>query len=474
MSFNQFLSIIRARWPILLGLMGLTVGTTILLSLLLPKQYKAQAEVIIDVKSPDPIAGVVLQGVMLPSYMATQVNIIESERVARRVIRTLQLNNSPVMREQWIEDTDSVGDFDAWLSEKLQKQLDIKPGRESNVISVSYTGTDPRFAAAIANAFVQAYIETTIELRVEPARQFNALFDAQLKTLRDQVEAAQSKLSKYQQSTGLLATDERMDIENARLAELSSQLVSIQALRADASSRVTTSSANSSEVLGNPVVSALKADMSRQEARLKELSESYGAAHPQVQQLQANINELRQRIDAETKRVAASLTITNSASGMREAQIAKALEEQRARVLKLKQERDEAMVLQRDVENAQRAHDAMQARFYQSTLESQSNSANVSVLKAATPPPDHSSPKLFLNTALAIVLGGMFSLGLALAIELSDRRLRVAEDLTGTLKLPILGTMPDIAMKRSQVVDVGRPLLPQKKNLKLMGPKASN
>lgn len=474
MTINQISAIARARWVLMTSVLAITVGATLLVSLLLPKQYTADAEVFVDVKSPDPIAGVVLQGVMLPSYMATQAKVLESERVARRVIRTLQLNTNPFMREQWAEDTGSNGDFEAWLADRLKRNLEVKPGRESNVISVSYTAADPRFAAAIANAYVQAYVDTTIDLRVEPAKQFNALFDSQLKMLREQVEAAQERLSKYQQSTGLLATDERLDIESARLAELSSQLVAIQAVKADTSSRVTTSSVNSTEVLASPVVSALRADMSRQEAKLKELLELFGPAHPQVQQAQASINELRQRIDAETRRVTASLTVSNSANAVRESQIAKSLNEQRARVLKLKQERDQAMVLQRDVENAQRAYDAMHARFYQSSLESQSNAANVSVLKAASAPHKPSSPKLILNTALAFVLGGLFSVGVAMALELSDRKLRVEEDLTDALQLPLLGTMPDMGAMRTPVVNVARPLLAAGKTFRLTAPKKSD
>jgi hypothetical protein len=44
---------------------------------------------------------------------------------------------------------------------------------------IAYTSEDPNFAAAAANAFAQSYIETSIELKTDPARQFARWFDEQ-------------------------------------------------------------------------------------------------------------------------------------------------------------------------------------------------------------------------------------------------------------------------------------------------------
>jgi polysaccharide biosynthesis transport protein len=460
MTINQFIAILKARWTLILALIAVTVGSTIGISLILPSKYVGKATVVVDVKSPDPIAGVVLQGVMLPSYMATQVNVIQSERVARKVIQNLRLDADQGMRQQWQEDSNGVGDMASWLAKRLLKNLEVKPDRESNAIDISYVGLDPNFAAAMANAFVRAYIDTTIELRVEPARQYNAMFVEQAKVLREQLEAAQTKLSTFQRERGLLTTptDSRLDIESARLSELSSQLVGLQALSADSSSRKEQSTANSTEVLNNAVVSSLKADLSRQEARFKELSATFGPEHPQLRQLEANIAELKVRIDAEISRVNSSLGVNNNINSARVAAVRAALEAQREKVLALKEEREQSAVLFRDVDNAQRAYDAIQARYYQTSMESQSNAGNVSILQNATPDPDAASPKLVLNTALALVLGSLLACGVAMAVELGDRKLRDRQDFAQVLNVPLLGSMPKIKKTRPVVANVARPL----------------
>lgn len=472
MSFHQFISILKARRLVWGGILLLTVATTVVVSLLLPNQYTASSAVVVDVKSPDPIAGIVLQGMMTPSYMATQVDIIQSDRVAQRVLKMLRLDQSPQMREQWQEDTDGAGSFDAWLAERLQKKLEVKPQRESNVINVAYTAVDPQFAAVVANAFVKAYIDTSLELRVEPAKQFATMFEEQLKQARNSLEAAQSKLSEYQRQKGIVATDERMDVENARLLELSSQLVALQSQSADSRSRKQQAGANSPEVLSNMVVASLKADLSRQEAKLKELSATLGSAHPQVRELQANIAELRSKMEGEINRVTGSVTINNTVNQSREAQIRAALDAQRDKILKMKVQRDEASVLLKDVESAQKSYDAVQARLTQSSLESQSNQTNVSLLKVASPPPEPSSPRIILNTILSLFLGALLASGIVMGIELNDRRLRSVEDVSAALGQLVLGVVPKVSFNSSMPDSPGARRLTSQVTPTLAGPTA--
>lgn len=445
MTFGQFLSILRARWWVVVLVLALTVGTTVAVSLLLPKQYTATASVVVDLK-PDPVSAAIYGSIQSPAVMATQVDIIASERVALRVVRNLKLNESPQVRDQWLADTGGVGSIDQWLVLLFQKNLDIQPSRESSVISLSYKAPDPRFAAGLANAFVQAYIETALELRVNPARRYSTFFDEQVKTLRDSYEQAQGKLSEFQKSNGIIASDERLDVENARLNELSSQLVALQAVAAESRSRQAQAESSAGdrmqEVLNNPLISGLKADISRGDARLQELNARLGDNHPQVVETKANLSSLRARLESETRRVTGGVSVTSTINTQREAQVKSALEAQRGKVLRLKAVRDEGLVLMRDVESAQRAFEAVHTRLNQTNLEGQNTQSNVNVLTQASAPVEPSSPKVLLNTALALFLGTLLAAGTALVLEMMDRRVRSAQDIVTSLALPVIGVMP--------------------------------
>ena len=451
MTFSQFIAILRARkWAAFL-VFALVVATAVGVSLLLPKKYTGTASIVIDAK-PDPVSVMAYPQMALPSFMATQVDILQSDRVTLKVIRDLKLAESPQIREQWLTDGEGKGTIEQWLIELLQKQLDVKPSRESNVIQVSYKAPDPKFAAGLANAFAQAYIATTLQLRVDPAKQFTNFFDTQTKEAREALERAQSKVSAFQRANGIIATDERLDVENARLNELSSQLVQLQAISAESTSRQVQAQGASGDriqdVLNNPLIAGLKADLSRSEARLQELSSRLGDNHPQVVELKASIAELRRRVEAETGRVTGGVSVSNTINTARVGQVRAALEEQRAKVLRMKAVRDEGQVLIREVENAQRTFETLVARFNQTSLESQTTQSFASILSVALPPVEPSSPKLLLNSALAVFVGLLLAVGVALLLELTDRRVRAPEDVVTALGLPVLGLLPKPSSKR--------------------------
>ena len=320
------------------------------------------------------------------------------------------------------------------------------------MISVSYRAPDPGFAAGVANAFVQAYLETSLALRVDPAKQYSAFFDSRAKEARETLEKSQSRLSAFQKANGIVATDERFDVETARLTELSSQAVQLQALTSESGSRQTQARGAAAdkmqEVLNNPLIAALKADVSRAEGRLQELNARLGSEHPQVVEAKANITSLRSRIDSETQRVVGGVGVSDSITRQRGSDIRAALAAQRAQVLRMKAVRDEGSVLVRDVESAQRAFDSVVARFNQSTLESQTTQSNVALLTAAEPPLEPSSPKVVLNAAVAVLLGALLGVGGVLLFELSNRRVRSAQDVSLTLALPLLGQLVPTAQRR--------------------------
>lgn len=445
MTFGQFLSILRARWKVALLTFAVIVVATIGASVVWPKKYTAVASVVVDAK-PDPVSAMMYPGMASPAFMATQVDILQSDRVARRVVRNLKLDQNPQIRAQWQEATGGEGAIEPWLADVFQRSMDVKPSRESNVITVSYKAPDPRFAAALANAFVQAYIDTSLEMRVDPARQYSNFFDVRAKAAREALETAQGKLSAFQREKGIIATDERLDVENARLNELSSQLVALQAVATESTSRQAQAQAQGDkiqDVLSNPLISGLKADLTRNEARLQELNARYGDKHPQVVEAKASIAELRTRIDAEIKRVTGGVGVTNTINRQREAQVRRELDEQRAKVLRMKAVRDEGQVLVREVENAQRTYDSVLARLNQTSLESQTTQSNVYALTQATPPVEPSSPRLMLNALLAVFVGTMVAVAVAIGLEFRDRRVRDSRDILAALGLPVIGVLPD-------------------------------
>jgi len=451
MSPAHLLVVLKSRWVLVLCVWLAGLALVGLVTSLQPKAYAASAVLLVDVKGADPLgSSSSAQPSQADAYMAAQTDILLSERVARHVIAALRLADASdsAARRRWQAEAGGQGDYIAWLADDLRKNLDVRPTKESGVIKISYTAPDRDEAARMANAYVQAYMDTALQLRVEPARQHSAFFDERSRQLRDRLEAAQARLSDYQRRSGLVAVvpEERLDIESARLNELSTQLTQLQALGNESGSRQVQARANgatSPEVLTNATIAGLNAELARQQARLSEMVTRLGDEHPSLVELRANVAQLRHQIAAETQRVTASLGVNDAVNQSRIAQTRSALDAQRAKVLQLKAQRDEAAVLQREVQQAQAAYDSLGTRVTQALLESQSNLSNISVLKSATPPAKLSSRQYALNLGVAGLLGLVFAVAVAIWREQHDRRLRSEQDVTDVLKLPLLVEMPD-------------------------------
>lgn len=444
MNLELFFAALRAR----LGAFCLVAGATVLaaaaVSLALPKSYEARALLLVDpTRDEQSLSNALVPPRERVGYLQTQTDILASERVARRVVRELELARDPALREAFAE-AGGTGPIENWLVETLRKKLDIETS-QSNVIRLAFGSQDPEYSARVVNAFAKSYIDTMLELRVEPTRQAALWFDEQLKSLRANLEEAQDRLTRYHRQEGIVSADERTDVENARLADLSAQLVKAEEQTYDLRAREQQARDGALErlpdVLASEAVRALKADVAARESRLLELATQVGARHPEYLRRSAEIASLRSTLRAEAARVVAGIANARRQSEQRQAQLAAALAAQRARLLELKEGRNQLAVLTRDAETAQRTYETALQRAVVSQVESRASQTNVALLNPAVAPRKPTSPKVALNIALALAAGVLLGAGLVVLLEMFDRRVHTRGDLLAGMDVPLLGEL---------------------------------
>ncbi|MDD5462573.1 MAG: chain length determinant protein EpsF [Methylococcales bacterium] len=467
MNIYQFIIILRSRRRIALWALAITVIMTLVVSLLLPKKYVATTSIVVDQRSIDPMTGQhlpVLQ--LMTGYMATQAEVIASHNVARKVVENLKLSDKPQMQEDFAN-AEYTGDIRDWSADLLLKNLQVKPARESSLIHLDFTSTDPKFAAIIANAFADAYIQTSIELRAQPAKLSADWLHSQMASLREDLGRAQSVLSTYEQQYGIVEgadrqvnVDRLVDLEQTRLGDLSNQLVESQARTNELQSRKNLlastlkqggSLESLQEVLSSPLIQSLRSDLARSGAHLAELSQKFKKGNSQYRQAEAQVASLQQEIKSATKMVLTSIDSGVASSKQRDEMLTKALAEQKAKVMDLKKKHDQIAVYIREVENAQRAYDEVMHRAVQTRMESEMSQADISILNPAIPPPKHAKPKMLLNMILSVFLGGMLGVGMALLAELMDRRVRSVLDVSELLAVPVFAVVSATAAKPKRI-----------------------
>lgn len=443
MTIHQFLLALRGRFWVFLAILAGTVAAAILVTLVMPKTYQAITSVLVDVKDEQLLNTPLSSPRAQLGYMQTQIDIMQSQRVARKVVEDLKLAESPEVREAFAR-KGGQGTVEDWVADAILYDLTVDSS-QSSVIQLKYKANNAQFAADVANAFAAAYVDTTLKLRTEPTREAAAWFNEQLKGLRKQFEDAQDKLAAFQREKGIIATDERMDVESQRYAELSMQSLRAQDVGYDMSARLgqarTRSSESAPDVIANPLVQALKTELLRAEAKLSELATRLGPNHPQYVQQQAEAAALRERIASEVKKVVGGVESSAAQNAARAGAIKRELAEQRKKVEALRDARHESLVLMRDVETAQKAYEAALARFTVNKVESGARQTNVTILNPASVPSMPIKPRAPINIALGIFIGLLLGFAAVFFLELLDRRVRSTTDLEIGVDAPLLGTL---------------------------------
>jgi protein tyrosine kinase modulator len=401
-SLRQFLLALRARFGVFAVSLGAVVLAAAVASLLMPKSYRATVSLLVDARDEQSM-GQALRALGLPqehvSYLQTQADILASPKVARRVVQQLKLPDNPTALRRLGVDAADSSRLEDQLVDRLLHSLKVETS-QSSVVQGTVTNADPQLAAAIANAFATAYVDTMLELRVAPNREAAAWFDEQLKGLRANLEDAQRKLRADQ------------DAEQQQLARHPERLP---------------------QVRDDTFIQQLRADLLHGEEKLRELSTQYGVNHPAYQRQVSQNLELRERLQTELRKVAAGVANPDGQAPARAASRQAVPDPQQTGVLE--------PVLQHNVESAERAYDTALERYSSSQIDSRASQTNVAILSPAAVPLQAYRPNIPLNLALSLITGLGLGCALVALLERQDPRIRCAEDLMSAVQVPLLAVL---------------------------------
>ena len=127
MNGYQFLLALRARRRVLAVALLATVAATALVSLLLPKSYKATVSLLVDAKDEQSL-GNAMRPLLMPheriSYLHTQTDILTSGRVARKVVEDLKLTQHAALRAAF-DRAANGGSLEEWIGAQLLRDLKV-------------------------------------------------------------------------------------------------------------------------------------------------------------------------------------------------------------------------------------------------------------------------------------------------------------------------------------------------------------
>jgi polysaccharide biosynthesis transport protein len=431
---------------VFLSVLVLVVAITFLMT----PVYLGEAFILVDTKSTDPLSGNAVPGELSVNILATQTDIITSRNVGLKVVDKMNLTKDPYYFEKFTNATKGQGSAREWLAEFVANTVTVVPSKDSNVLAIDFPARDPDLAAKLTNAVADAYIQASLELAADPASRQSAWFEQQKRELRQRVDVAQQQLADAQRKSTIVGTTSHIDVDNAKLTEVSTQLVTAQQTLYDSRTRLRQMNdalakgelGTLPDILGNPLLQTLTTDLARAEASFADVSSRYDRAHPQYLSAAAAVKSLRDKLNNQIEAVRGSIEQTAQISQRQVAQLQTALDQQKQTVLDLQREHDALDILNHELDSAKAEYDTAMQRANQIRLASQLNQSTVAILSPAVAAFKPARPRPLLYLAIGIFFGATLAVAICLTTEIRDRRLRSRADLMEMTDLLVLAEIP--------------------------------
>ena len=428
------------------------------LTFLLPKVY--QASIALEFQnSPDANLRMVTIDPTIPAdaiaadiYIQTKMELFKSRSLLESVNRTLaarQWTEPPSLRQKLVTAWHNLlkqpdRGKNARLIASAADKVKVASVHGTRIVKLSCESSVPALAAAYVNTLAEEFILRS-DLEKGQNSQGTAL-SRQLIELRRDLERSQDALQTYAQQQGLVMTSENDNAAEDRLKQLQTELSRAQAERIVAQSRLEAASTarpeSLGEVLDNGPLREYQGKLTELKRELAEAAVMYTPNYYKVKQLQAEIKELTQTIEAEHTNIVNRIRKDFEAGKRREQLLTGEFNSQQKLTADQSNKAIRYGVLKQNVESNRKLYDAMLQRVKEAGISSAIQGSGLRIVDLAEPPEDPIQPSMFLNTALSLMTGVVLGISFIFLRERRDQLLRRPGDSVQHVLLPELGVIP--------------------------------
>lgn len=456
-ELGDVLRVLSERRRIILGAAALGLILGIVATLLMTPLYRAAALLELNSEGSQVVAGAgagknsaAQQRVSSQELLGTQIGLLRSEALARRVVQDLNLASDPMFggdqgsRQQRTERAAAV----------LRSGTAVEPVKGSMLIQVSYISTDGGMAAKIANALSEGFIASSLERKFESSSYARTFLADQLERTKTALEESQRNLNTYAIESNLFRSPgmvvdgrvtEGMTLAASDLAQLAQALneARVRRITAEQNYRFSGVEFAAEQAGGIAVLMQQKADL---RAQYDEKGKLFKPDYPQMRELKARIDGLDASINAEKGRTSGSkraeLRGEFESARNAEAQLQAKLSSIKTEVQSERSRSIQYSILQRESDTNRELYEALLQKYKEVGVAGGVGQSNISFVDRAQPPRGAFSPSMPINAMAGLLLGLAAGIGLAFALHLLFDSIADPADVRQKLHLPVLGVIP--------------------------------
>ncbi|MEA1991113.1 MAG: polysaccharide biosynthesis tyrosine autokinase [Thermodesulfobacteriota bacterium] len=474
--------ILKRRWMI--ATVFLVLVTTVTISNLnMDPVYQATTQILIDKENPNVVNVEEVVGINAADrdYYQTQYEILKSKSLALKVIKDLDLKNSPEFAPKnggfslmgvlgsvlgWIkaitssaEDAENPADknfnpdheYNSIIGAYLGR-LNISPIRNSRLVDVSFEGGDPAIIARIANTHAKLYTESGLERKYSASEDAIAWLNLRIKEEAKILKEKETDIQRFREQEGLAAIDfeDRQGIIIQSLNDLNTALTQAETeklkkenlfselIRLSQQPEMVESMPS---IATNQVIQELKSQYVALTGEYYNLSNKYGKEHPKMVRLSAAMKGIDKKIAQEVKKTLQSVETEYRVALAEEKSIRQAMEEKKREALALNAKQIGYNSLKREMETSRSLYESLLTRVKEAGLTEGLEATNIMVVDPARIPDYPVKPKKARNVLLSIIVGLTLGVGMAFFFEYLDNTINTPDELERYFKVPFLGVV---------------------------------
>jgi polysaccharide biosynthesis transport protein len=428
--------------------------------------YEAKGLVEIEQESPDIVTVQELFQIesTTDDYIETQYRILQSDSLARNVIRQLNLDQRKEFNgEQGQLNLASFFDpaggtreistgaaHEQRVLSSFEDRLTVEPVQRSRLVRITFDSQDPQLAAKVVNTLAESYIQNNLQMHWDAAQKASTWLGQQLDGLKRKLQQSEDELQQYASANGLLylAGDDGKteNIVDQRLRQLQDELTQAQADRyqKEAAFRLAESGDYGAlpGIFDNKVIQDLMdrlGDLERQQAAL---APEFEPDYPKMKDIQSQIDRTQQFLEQQRQTAERHVADEYFAAVHREDLVSKAFAQEEKDAGVVAQKSVQYNILKRDVDTNKQLYEGLLQRLKEAGVSSALRASSIRVVDPAVPPVNPVKPRVALNLAFGLLLGLAAGLGLAFVQERIDNTLKSPDDVEHFLRASVLGLIP--------------------------------
>jgi succinoglycan biosynthesis transport protein ExoP len=407
--------------------------------------YQASATVLIEPELPKVlnIQEVTSPGLGTLEYYRTQYALMMSRPVLHNAVEALKRGNRTAALAALGEGTDP--------HVKHTGSPSIEPIRNTQLVLVQFQHPDPALAAEVATALAHAYVKYNLDVKLKGTRDALAWLNEQMSGLKGKVEDSSIALQNYRVKSGILGIQEQRALTAQKAGEVNRAHLEAQAQRLSieaklgALNRISTEQAGPESLLtsiDDPLIRKLKTEMAELQGLRSKLLQTYKERHPEVLKVDAQIQQLSQRMDADIKKALRSLDTEYRVARAREDSLMGVVNRLRGEGQQLNEKEIQYGTLQREQDSNQQLYEAVLKRVKETGGQGGLDSNNARVVEEATRPGSPIRPRKQLALLISLLVGLGLGIAAAVTIEYFDTSVKSPEDIERVLGLPVIAVVP--------------------------------